>query len=172
MDRSERKTHIRHYMQAARQALLEVLEHIDEDARVTPTENPQWRVGEIVAHLAASEKGMLRNVDRFLAGQELPEGFSLAYWNERQVTKRAQTPLQDLVAELKASREQAWAILERLRESELDVAGTHPAGFRTTVAGLFYTIANHELEHGNEIRRALGLETPLQPDWSLSKHEE
>jgi uncharacterized protein (TIGR03083 family) len=161
----DRKTLIRQHMTEARHLLLEAVAALDEETALTATANPEWRVRDVLAHLAASERGLLRNVERFLAGGELPADFSLDVWNRRQVAKRRDATVAELLAELAAGREEAWAVLDRLNEADLDVPGIHPAGMRTTVAGLFYTIANHELDHGNEIRVALGLPIVRQADW-------
>lgn len=161
----DRKTAIRQRLTEARELLLQATDALDDTTVIASTENPQWRVHDILAHVAGSERGMLRNVDRFLAGGDLPEGFSLDTWNQRQVEKRQAASVEALLSELAASRAEAWVLLDRLSEADLDVKGLHPAGLRTTVAGLFLTIANHELDHGNEIRTAVGLPIVLTADW-------
>lgn len=167
----DRKTLIRQHLTEARRLLLEAVAGLDDETALTLTANPEWRVRDVLAHLAASERGLLRNVARFLAGGELPADFNLDVWNRRQVSKRRDTPIAELLAELAASREEVWATLDRLGEADLDVSGTHPAGMRTTVAGLFYTIANHELDHGNAIRAALGLPIVREADWRQAFQE-
>lgn len=162
---SDRKTTIRQRLTEARELLLQAAAALDETTIVASTENPHWRVHDMLAHVAASERGMLRNVDRFLAGGDLPAGFSLDIWNQRQVDKRQAASVEELLAELEASRAEAWVLLDRLSDSDLDVQGVHPAGLRTTVAGLFLTIANHELDHGKEIRTAVGLPILMTADW-------
>ncbi len=163
---SERKAQIRRQMEEARQLLLEAVAAIDDETAIASTENPQWRVRDILSHLAGAERGLLRTVDRFLGGGELPAGFSLDTWNQRQVEKRQPLSVAELAAELKGSREEAWALLDRLHDSDLDVRGLHPAGLQTTVAGIFLTIAYHELDHGNEIRQTLALPITRRADWS------
>ncbi len=161
----DRKTTIRQRLHEARQLLLEAVAALDEETALTATANPEWRVRDILAHLAAAERGLLRNVERFLAGGELPADFDLDRWNRRQVARRQDATVADLLAELAASREETWALLDRLDETALEVSGLHPAGMPTTVAGLFVTIAHHELDHGNEIRAALGLPIVRRADW-------
>ena len=165
---SDRKTKIRAEMKRAWELLLEAAVQIDETTAIASTENPAWRVRDILAHVSGAEGGLSATVQRFLAGTDLPDGFSLDYWNQRQVEKRAEKAVPDLLADMAASRAQAWVLLDSLSEEQLDVVGVHPAGFGTTVAGLFYTIANHELDHGNEIRRALGLPISVTADWRLA----
>lgn len=163
---SERKAVIRQQMEEARRLLMEAVAAIDAETAIASTENPNWRVRDILAHVAGAERGLLRTAERFLIGGELPPGFSLDIWNQRQVEKRQQAEIAELTAELAASREEAWAMLDRLTEDEINVPGLHPAGLRTTVAGLFLTIAYHELDHGNEIRQALALPITRRADWS------
>lgn len=162
---SDQKEFIRRQLQEARTLLLEAVTGLDDDMAVASTENPEWRVRDILAHLAASEPGLLHNINRFLAEEELPSGFDLDRWNRRQVAKQSATTVEDLLLALQTSRKQALAMLDSLSEDDLAVTGTHPAGFDTTVAGIFLTIANHELDHGNEIRTALGLPVIKQADW-------
>ena len=169
---TDRKELIRQQMQEARILLLEALADLDDDMAVASTENPEWRVRDILAHLAGSEPGLLNTIERFLAGIELPAGFDLDRWNRGQVRKQADSTIESLVLSLQSSREQTGLLLDRLSEEDLDVVGTHPAGFRTTVEGIFFTIANHELDHGNEIRTTLGLPVTRQADWSQAMHEQ
>ena len=169
---SDRKITIRQRLTEARELLLHATAALDDTSIVASTENPQWRVHDILAHVAASERGMLRNVDRFLAGGDLPSGFSLDTWNQRQVDKRREASVEELLSELAASRAEAGAMLDRLSEADLDVRGLHPAGLRTTVGGLFLTIANHELDHGNEIRTAVGLPILMTADWQQALQPE
>ena len=169
---SDRKTTIRQRLTEARELLLLAAAALDDTSIVASTENPQWRVHDILAHVAASERGMLRLGGRFLAGGELPAGFSLDTWNQRQVEKRRQAGVEELLSELAASRAETWSLLDRLSEAELDVWGLHPAGLHTTVAGLFLTIANHELDHGNEIRTAVALPILLTADWQQALQPE
>jgi len=161
---TEKET-IRQRLQAARALLLDAAAHIDETAAVASTENPNWRVRDILAHVAGAEMGLLRTAERFLAGGELPPGFDLDLWNQRQVEKRDERSIAELIAELEASRGAVWRMLDALSPAQLAVTGAHPAGFRTNVAGIFHTIANHELDHGNEIRAALGLPITQQARW-------
>ncbi|NOX63519.1 MAG: DinB family protein [Chloroflexi bacterium] len=162
---SDQKTAIRERMETARRLLLEVIEQLDDDAAMIATENPKWSLRDVLAHLSSAERGLLATIQRFLSGAELPPDFDLNYWNERQVNKRKDRTVAELAADLRASREQAWRLLESLSERDLAVMGQHPAGFRTTVAGIFYTIANHELDHGNEMRKILGMPIVEEANW-------
>lgn len=130
-----------------------------------PTPNPAWTVRDTLAHLAASGPGLLATVQRFLEGRELPEGFSLDYWNQRQVEKRRQRTPEDLLSELRAAHAQAKDMLASLSEAQLAVRGTHPAGQTISVAGVFYLIGLHELDHLADMAAAVGAPVPRKARW-------
>lgn len=154
---SDRKAKLKAKLDAARNYLLAVAAQVTDDRALAATDNPEWNVHDILAHLAAAERGLQATVHRFLAGDPLPEGFSLDAWNRRQVAKHKDRPVAELLESLHASRQDTLALLDSLAEEQLDVSGTHPAGFQTTVAGIFRIMAIHERDHGREIAAALGL---------------
>ena len=156
---SERKEQLRQQLNEARAYLLAVAEQIAPEQALASTENPLWNVHDILAHITISERGLQGTIRRFLAGQELPADFSLDIWNRRQVDKQREQSIGGLLASLAASRQDTWALLDSLSEEQLDVPGAHPAGFRTTVAGIFRLLAFHERDHGQQIAAALGLPT-------------
>ena len=164
MSNNER-TRIRARLEEARQELLDVLGQITPDTEVKSTENPAWTVHDIAAHVTLSERGLQATIQRFLDGVELPADFSLDVWNERQVKKAQTRGLDDMIAALTASRQHTLELLTSLTDEQMAVEGMHPAGFRTTVAGVFKVMAYHERLHGAEMARALGLPAPHIPAW-------
>ena len=108
---------------------------------------------------------MQATVQRFLAGGALPENFSLDYWNQRQVEKQKERSVSDLLAGLAASRVDTLALLDSLSDDQLTVRGMHPAGFESSVGGIFKVIAHHERLHGQEIALALGLPVETRATW-------
>ncbi|MBK9094236.1 MAG: DinB family protein [Anaerolineae bacterium] len=165
MSNDNRRARIRTRLEEARQELLDVLDKITPDTEIQSTENPAWTVHDIVAHVTLSERGLQATVQRFLEGVELPADFSLNVWNERQVKKAANRSLAEMIAAMTGSRQGTLELLESLSDEQMAVEGMHPAGFRTTVAGVFKVMAYHERLHGAEIARALGLPAPRIPAW-------
>jgi uncharacterized protein (TIGR03083 family) len=163
---SQRKDRLRQELAASRAYLLSVAKHIAPDQALNSTENPAWNVHDLLAHLASAEGGLQATVQRFLAARELPEAFDLSYWNARQVAKRSDQGVSELIDSLAASREDTLNLLASLTEEQLDVPGKHPAGFDTTVGGVFRVIALHERTHGREIAAAIGLDPGDPVDWS------
>ena len=162
---SDRKQRIIAQLAEARAYLVSVAEQIGPEQVLASSENPAWNVHDLLAHLAGAERGLQGTVQRFLAGQPLPEGFSLDYWNQRQVEKQKERSVADLLASLQASRVGTLAILDSLSEEQLAVRGMHPAGFETSVGGIFRVMAMHEMDHGQEIALALGLPVEKRVQW-------
>lgn len=151
---------------ATRAYLVSVATQIRPDQVLNSTENPVWNVHDVLAHLAVSERGLQATVQRFLAGEALPDGFSLDYWNQRQVGKLQERSVDELLASLAGSRRETLAFLGTLNEDQLAVRGVHPAGFETSVAGVFRVMARHERAHGQEIARALGMAIDEPESWT------
>jgi uncharacterized protein (TIGR03083 family) len=162
---SERTERLRVELHDARAYLLSVAEQIGPDQVLNSTENPLWNIHDLLAHLAGAERGMQATVRRFLASEALPENFSLDYWNQRQVEKQKERTVPDLLAALAASRVDTLALLASLTDEQLAVRGMHPAGFESSVGGIFKVIAHHERGHGQEIALALGLPVENRVKW-------
>ena len=163
---TDRRQRIRTELADSRAYLLSVAEQIIPDQVLASTENPAWTVHDLLAHLAVAERGLQGTVQRFLAGEPLPESFSLDYWNQRQVAKHKERSVADLLASLAASRVDTLALLDSLSDEQLAVRGMHPAGFETSVGGVFRVMAMHELDHGQEIALALGLPVEKRVKWT------
>lgn len=163
---TNRRQRIHSELAESRAYLFSVAQQIGPEQVVASTENPAWNVHDLLAHLAVAERGLQGTVQRFLAGQPLPEGFSLDYWNQRQVEKQKEHSVADLLASLAASRVDTLSLLDSLSDEQLAVRGTHPAGFETSVGGIFRVMAMHELGHGQEIALALGLPVEKRVQWN------
>lgn len=163
---TNRRQRIHSELAESRAYLFSVAQQIGPEQVVASTENPAWNVHDLLAHLAVAERGLQGTVQRFLAGQPLPEGFSLDYWNQRQVEKQKEHSVADLLASLAASRVDTLSLLDSLSDEQLAVRGMHPAGFETSVGGIFRVMAMHELDHGQEIALALGLPVEKRVQWN------
>ena len=162
---SERTERLRAELNDSRAYLVSVAEQIGPEQALNSTENPLWNVHDLLSHLAGAERGMHATIKRFLAGEPLPEGFSLDYWNQRQVEKQKERSVSDLLAGLAASRVDTLALLDSLTDEQMQVRGMHPAGFESSVGGIFKVIAHHERIHGQEIALALGKPVDDRATW-------
>ena len=164
---TDRRQRIQFELAESRAYLFSVAQQIGPEQAVASTENPAWNVHDLLAHLAVAERGLQGTVQRFLAGQALSDGFSLDIWNQRQVAKQQERSVADLLASLEASRVDSLALLDSLSDEQLAVRGLPPAGFETSVGGIFRVMAMHELDHGQEIALALGLPVEKRVEWNV-----
>ncbi len=163
---TQRKETLVAELTSSRDYLVSVATQIGADQALNSTENPLWNVHDVLAHVAIAERGLQATVNRFLAGDALPDGFSLDYWNQRQVGKLHERTVPELLAGMEASRPDTLAFLDNLTDDQLAVRGLHPAGFETSVAGVFRVMARHERGHGQEIAAALNAPVGERIDWA------
>jgi len=153
-----RKQAIREHLSATRAALLQVVGGLSADdwQRTVASSEGAWTVKQVVAHVASAEPGQLATGQRMLTGEaKLGEGFSLDFWNRRQVEKRKDQTPQALLDEMAASRQKLLAWIDGLSEADFDKSGQHARGDVITVEQLCYRVGEHEAGHAEEIRRAL-----------------
>lgn len=155
---SDRKRDIYLHLEATRAALLAAVEGLSPQDWERPVASSEgaWTVRQAFTHVVAAEPGQLATGRRMLAGEaKLGEGFSLSFWNQRQVEKRKDRSLEDLFADMTASRRQLLAWIDGLAESDFEKSGQHARGDVITVEQLCYRVGEHEVGHAAEIRRAL-----------------
>ena len=154
----DRKRAIREHLDTARAVVMNLFGAFgpaDWDRLVASSEGA-WTAQQALAHLVAAEVGQIGTGQRMLTGEaKLGEGFSLDYWNRRQVEKRKDQTPAALLDELVASRQKLLAWIDGLAEVDLDKSGQHGRGDVITVEQLCYRIGEHEVEHAMEIQRVL-----------------
>ncbi len=116
----------------------------------------EWALRDVIAHLAAAEKGHVEVGWRLLRGASthLPD-FDLDEYNRQAVNARRHLSPQELLAELDEARAQTARLLAAVGPEDWEKGGPHPGGFDVTVEGIFKVIALHERRHLKEMRQAL-----------------
>ncbi len=155
---SERKVAIRRHLEQTRAEVLAIASQLREDDWEKPVqgEGGKWTARQVLAHLAAAEIGQMSRIQRVLAGERyMPEGFNLDVWNDRQIQKRENQRVEDILKDLEASRQALLQLLDSLSEEQLDIEGQHAIGAMMTVEQMFYHLGNHERDHAAELRQAL-----------------
>ena len=164
---TDRKDAIRQHLATTRALLIDAVAGLSEAewgrsvapalSGVEGSSESSWTVKQIVAHLASAEPGQIATGRRMLAGEAaLPEGFSLDFWNQRQVEKRRDRSPADLLSDLSQSRQELSAWIDGLSEADLDKSGQHARGDFITVEQLCIRIGEHEAQHAEEIRHTIG----------------
>ncbi|MDP2726594.1 MAG: DinB family protein [Dehalococcoidia bacterium] len=144
-------------LKEARQELVDLSKSLSPDELKLPTRNEGWSVKDTLAHVASSEAGLVAAAVRIIDGQvSAKPGFDLHAFNQRQVEKRRESSMEELLAELEASRAEAFRTLERLTDEQLCAKGCLSSGTPTDVLGVFKRICAHEQSHCQDIRSAIG----------------
>ncbi len=130
-------------------------------ARVTPQEvttlrdGPDgWTTLEIVCHLRDFD-GFFRGRAELILAQDLPD--LPAYDHEALAHERAynQQDMQQVYAELLASRQQTAAFFAALPDAAYERAGTHPTRGYFTLFDALVQVGYHDVEHIEQITRVL-----------------
>ncbi len=142
---------LRQRLLASHKAVLAIVDSWDASTAARPSNNPEWRNQDVLAHLAAAEIGHYQVIQRLLAGESLDiPGFDLDRHNDEQVALRASHSFEEVRREYCQNRAATLALLERVGDDDWQKSGHHPGGFDTTVAGVFRVIAIHEKRHLRE----------------------
>jgi len=156
---SQRKQSIADHLRSAHEATWPVLASLTESDRQQPVYGEgegEWKVTDLVAHLADAEKGLLGQVQRLLAGKmTVPDDFDLNRWNRSAVRRNRGRSHEELVAEIRTAHLEALRTLEQIDEAALGLRGRHSSGEILTVEGFFRRMADHRREHTRDIERAL-----------------
>jgi uncharacterized damage-inducible protein DinB len=158
---SERKQKIEEWLASSRRFWLSVVGTVgNEDwSRVAHTDAVGWTARDVLAHVTGAEPSLAALITRAqVEGSYVPRpDFDLNFWNRRQVEKRAEKSLRDLLAEMESNRAATLKLLAELPEAALDLPVRHPSYGDMTVEDVFRIIGFHERLHADEIRAATAL---------------
>ncbi len=146
-------------LQSARTRLLAILEDLDDDA-AEQVVHGEWRVRDLLTHLAAWDRLVLGFIEGVRSGQrEFAETASpvddWAAWNAAQVAV-GPPALAEAARELDAARDALMNATYELDPALLAVDILAPWGFADTVLGHLLAQAVHDARHADEILEALG----------------
>jgi uncharacterized damage-inducible protein DinB len=141
---------------AARARLLETVERLDEAAWEWRPGDERWSVRLTLAHVGAAQWSHLEVARRLVAGEpvDIP-GFELDAWNNAQVAKRHDWPVERVLADLEAAQGATLAFLAGLSIEELDITGRHPALGEVSVRQVLRVVAVHDGMHRRDVLNLL-----------------
>lgn len=154
----ERKDALLHKLSANRAALLALCTDLTDaqwHARAFG-EGSEWEVGDVLRHLADSERGMTALMARIREGSEgVSADFDLNRWNQRAVTKLADKSPAELMAGMDDSRAALLAFIDTLADDDWDKVGRHGSMRMMSIEQICELIADHEQTHADSIAAAL-----------------
>ncbi len=159
MTLNERKHVLYDHLLQTREHVLEIVGQVqpaDWDKVVQSTEGG-WTVKQALLHIATSESGQINTGKAIAADQPtVPDDFDLNRYNRRQIEKNQDRQPAEILVGMAESRQKLLTFLEEVPEDALDKRGRHARGDVISLEQLFHRIGEHEADHADEIRRALG----------------
>jgi hypothetical protein len=130
---------------------------VEQDLRVLAARRPEptaWSAAEVVCHLRDIEEAYFDRI-RFILLNERPILIQLDPDRWAEDRQYARCDLADAVAAFRARREETLAFLGSLAPEQWERAADHPARGRLTVRRVVHSLASHDVEHLDQIARAL-----------------
>lgn len=155
----ERKEAIKAKLAANREAFMATMDELSAEQwdLQAYSEGSEWRVVDILRHVADSERGMTALMVQIKAGGGgVPEDFDLARWNQRVVNKLADKGPRELLAGMADSRQALLEFIDSLEETDWGKKGRHASLKIMTIEEVCHLIADHEALHLAGIHEALG----------------
>lgn len=155
---ADRKERILEKLAGVRQTLLDTVAEIKEEAweRNVFSESEEWRVSDLFRHIVDAEPGMTRLIENIRdGGQGAPPDFDLARWNASRVKKASHKTIAELTADLAQNRADLLQVIDTLDENDWDKQGLHASLKIMTIEQILDRIADHEVQHMEDIRRAV-----------------
>jgi hypothetical protein len=91
-------------------------------------------------------------------GEEtIPADFDLERFNRRSVEKRAETSIEEVRSALATTAAERDAWLDTIDDATLDKQGRHGSMHILSIEKIMNVIADHDLDHANDISRVLKL---------------
>lgn len=121
-------------------------------------EDSEWRIIDILRHVADSERGMTNLMVQIKdGGGGVPPDFDLDRWNRRAVSKLQETSPQELLAFMVENRTLLLSFIDSLEPDDWEKKGRHASLRIMSIAEICHLIADHEAMHLAGIRQSLAL---------------
>ncbi|MFN8459242.1 MAG: DinB family protein [Anaerolineae bacterium] len=157
---TDKKTSLRNKLNQNRIELESLLTSLSPEQWQTPVfeEGDTWTVLTVASHLTENERGMSIHIHKTRQGKEtVPEGFNVHEWNAGVKGRIGAPAPAELLQMMAQTRARTLEGLESIKDEEWGLTGRHPTQGLITIEQYFETIANHDLEHLAQIKRALGV---------------
>ena len=130
---------------------------VDQDAQPLAARRPAptaWSAAEVVCHLRDIEEAYFDRI-RFILLNDRPVVVQVDpdRWVEDRQYRRCD--LAEAIAAFRARREDTLAFLGSVAAEQWERAADHPARGRLTVRRVVHSLASHDVEHLDQIARAL-----------------
>jgi hypothetical protein len=155
---ANRKTAIKKKLAASRAETLNLAHSLTEAQwnAMAFDEGSEWRVVDILRHVADSERGMTNLIVQICAGGEgVPPDFDLGRWNQRAVQKLQDKTPQQILSDMADNRLKLMDVIDTLADEDWDKRGRHASLQIMSVEEVLSLIADHERSHFAAVRETL-----------------
>ncbi len=119
-------------------------------------EGPEWRVRDVLAHFVSAEKTFVYYMRETLrGGPGLSRDFNIDAFNAREVPALAKLGRDELRRLFRRARSDTLALVDGLREDDLQRPGWHPWFGDTQLGEMLQLIYRHTMLHLRDVRRSL-----------------
>lgn len=133
--------------------MLRIVERIDPEQKVYP----EWKIKQVLAHLAGWDEATTASLRSFLRGgtPDLVAHQGVDVYNANSVSTRDELPMEHIIREYKLERQKLHDALRELKEEQLDTVIIYPWGYEGSIERLIRNMAIHEANHAEEIEDVL-----------------
>jgi hypothetical protein len=155
---NSKKRMIKDELTTARLGLLNLVDPFAdaEWATAVYSEEQQWSVVDILRHLTGAEASMTRLIELIRDGGDgVPADFDLQRWNARGIQKAGNKLPDQLIAEMSLNRARLFETIDGLQDDDWIKSGRHGSLRIMTIEEILNLIADHEMQHTQDIREAV-----------------
>lgn len=118
------------------------------------TDGGQWKVGQLMAHILATETGIAALIRSILAGNSgIPEDFDLNRYNEKKITELRDLPIEKAIILFLKARQETSDLVSTLTSDQLNLMGRHPYLGLAQLTDIIKLLYRHTQLHQRDIRR-------------------
>lgn len=139
--------------------LIQTFERLtpDQQSMTLYSDGTHWTLKDLLAHLGSAERAFLYYGRDILEGGEgAPEGFDIDGFNRREVGGLRAHSYEQLLAELRAVRQETIDLVAHIADEDFKRTGRHPFFGQMSIDDMFKLIYRHNMMHLRDVRRALG----------------
>jgi hypothetical protein len=138
-------------------SIQELISGIDLETPIV--ENPEWRIREILWHLAVWDRQVAQSIEAFEYGGRyaIPE-FNEDIFNQASIEEGRQLSLEQVQKESRRARQEFIRVVERFPPGQLQAELLYPWGDESgDIAKLVSYMVSHDEEHHAEIMASISI---------------
>ena len=139
----------------SRQVLHQAIQGLSEEEMTQVQVEGEWTIQDVMGHIASWEETLLEPLRRYANGDPFGVEVIKDYlaWNDEQAARKQNVPLNEILDELAAVRQELVSAASRLSDEQWAQPELFPWGEKGTMAQALSGLASHEMEHVHTIQQ-------------------